>query len=129
MQTAVAAELFDPEVTIAAAYPAYQNLDLGTEPSDSFTVHSDSFTKNINTDHSQTNFQVLEEQREELDLEWNLFEFQFNHKYPDPKSFPSCPSGTRKHPRKDLRLLTSGGNWLINITFLSLHLQLHWNCN
>ena len=102
--SADASELFDPEVPTAAAYPAYQNLDLGTDPSDSFIVDSDSFTGNINRNQTQTNFQVLEEQREELDLEWNLFEFSFNQKYPDPKSFTVLTKWYKEASQKRLEI-------------------------
>ena len=86
--TADAAELFDPEVPIAA-FSAYQNLDILSSISDSFTIDSDldSYTGDLNPDHSKTNVEIVQEQREELDLEWNLFEFEFNQKFPDPKSF------------------------------------------
>ena len=103
--TADAAELFDPEVPIAA-YSAYQNLDLLSSLSDSFTIDSDldSYTGELNPDHSRTNIEVIQEQREELDLEWNLFEFQFNQKFPDPKSFTVLSKYYKEASKKRLEI-------------------------
>ena len=112
--TADALELFEPEVPPVVYTAIFQNSDLGSlTDSCSFDTDLESYISDLQLEPTKTNSQIIEEQREVLNFEWDQFESTFSQHYPEPYSLSVKSKYYREATQKKLEIANKWWN-LIN---------------